>query len=81
MLIHVFFSSGCVHQILDTHSHYVQGVAWDPVGKFITSLSSDRTCRIYVNKPSKTKGNERINYVCQHVISKVETETIDEPKV
>lgn len=75
------FVSGCVHQILDTHSHYVQGVAWDPLAKFIASLSSDRTCRVYVNKPSKTKGNERINYVCQHVISKVEPQTVDESKV
>lgn len=73
-------NKGCVHQILDTHAHYVQGVAWDPLGKFITSLSSDRTCRIYVNKPSKTKGNEKINYVCQHVISKVEAGTVDESK-
>ncbi|KAI5672511.1 hypothetical protein M9H77_12875 [Catharanthus roseus] len=74
-------NKGCVHQILDTHSHYVQGVAWDPLAKFIASLSSDRTCRIYVDKPSKTKGNERMNYVCQHVISKVETQAIDESKL
>lgn len=71
---------GCVHQILDGHCHYVQGVAWDPLDKFLASLSSDRTCRIYVNKPSKTKGNDRINYVCQHVITKVEPQASDESK-
>lgn len=76
----VYFS-GSVNQILDGHCHYVQGVAWDPLAKFLASLSSDRTCRIYVNKASKTKGNDRTNYICQHVISKVEPQTADESKV
>ncbi|TKY60422.1 Chromatin assembly factor 1 subunit FAS2 [Spatholobus suberectus] len=59
-------------QTLDAHAHYVQGVAWDPLGKYVTSLSSDRTCRIYMNKPHKSKGIEKINYVCQQVISKAD---------
>ncbi|GAU35090.1 hypothetical protein TSUD_70130 [Trifolium subterraneum] len=59
-------------QTLDTHAHYVQGVAWDPLGKYLASLSSDRTCRIYISKPQKSKGVEKINYVCKHVISKAE---------
>ncbi|KAK7358831.1 hypothetical protein VNO77_00771 [Canavalia gladiata] len=59
-------------QTLDAHAHYVQGVAWDPLGKYVTSLSSDRTCRIYINKPHKSKGVEKIHYVCQQVISKAE---------
>ncbi|KAE9602779.1 putative transcription factor WD40-like family [Lupinus albus] len=59
-------------QKLDAHAHYVQGVAWDPLGKYAASLSSDRTCRIYINKPLKSKGIEKINYVCRHVISKAE---------
>ncbi|XP_059643513.1 chromatin assembly factor 1 subunit FAS2 isoform X2 [Cornus florida] len=72
---------GSVHQILDGHFHYVQGVAWDPLSKYVASLSSDRTCRIYVNKPqSKTKGNEKMNYVCHHVITKVEPQMEDESK-
>ncbi|KAG6767437.1 hypothetical protein POTOM_028642 [Populus tomentosa] len=59
--------------LLDGHFHYVQGVAWDPLAKYIASLSSDRTCRIYVNKPqTKTKGAEKMNYVSQHVIAKAE---------
>ncbi|XP_048233272.1 chromatin assembly factor 1 subunit FAS2 isoform X2 [Ricinus communis] len=64
---------GSVHQILDGHFHYVQGVAWDPLAKYAASLSSDRTCRVYVHK-SQPKGKvvEKMNYVCQHVISKAE---------
>uniref|UniRef100_A0A5B6ZBT3 CAF-1 p60 homolog n=1 Tax=Davidia involucrata TaxID=16924 RepID=A0A5B6ZBT3_DAVIN len=74
-------NKGSVHQILDAHFHYVQGVAWDPLAKYVASLSSDRTCRIYVNKPqTKTKGLEKMNYVCQHVITKVEPQTVDESK-
>ncbi|KAK7369484.1 hypothetical protein VNO80_11523 [Phaseolus coccineus] len=59
-------------QTLETHAHYVQGVAWDPLGKYVSSLSSDRTCRIYMNKPHKSKGTEKINFVCQQVISKAD---------
>ncbi|KAJ6733705.1 CHROMATIN ASSEMBLY FACTOR 1 SUBUNIT B [Salix koriyanagi] len=66
-------NKGSVHQLLDGHFHYVQGVAWDPLAKYIASISSDRTCRIYVNKPqTKTKGAEKMNYVSQHVIMKAE---------
>ncbi|CAJ1937837.1 unnamed protein product [Sphenostylis stenocarpa] len=59
-------------QKLEAHAHYVQGVAWDPLGKYISSLSSDRTCRIYMNKPFKSKGIEKIHYVCQQIISKAD---------
>lgn len=72
---------GSVHQILDAHLHYVQGVAWDPLSKYVASLSSDRTCRIYVNKPQKVKGTEKINYACQHVIVKAEQQSTDDSKV
>ncbi|KAK4359832.1 hypothetical protein RND71_022061 [Anisodus tanguticus] len=73
-------NKGSVHQILDAHLHYVQGVAWDPLSKYTASLSSDRSCRIYINKPSKTKGVEKLNFVCQHVIMKVEPQMPDESK-
>uniref|UniRef100_A0A5K3F019 WD_REPEATS_REGION domain-containing protein n=1 Tax=Mesocestoides corti TaxID=53468 RepID=A0A5K3F019_MESCO len=33
--------------VLRDHKHYVQGVAWDPLGVFAVSMSSDRTCRVY----------------------------------
>ncbi|KAL9270786.1 Chromatin assembly factor 1 subunit FAS2-like protein [Drosera capensis] len=57
------------------------GVAWDPLSKYIASLSSDRTCRIYVNKPqNKPKGAPKINYVCQHVITKMDQQNANESK-
>uniref|UniRef100_A0A7N0TRP2 CAF-1 p60 homolog n=1 Tax=Kalanchoe fedtschenkoi TaxID=63787 RepID=A0A7N0TRP2_KALFE len=74
-------NKGSVHQILDSHFHYVQGVAWDPLGKYVASLSSDRTCRIYANKPqTKTRGNEKINFVTHHVIAKDEKKTAEDSK-
>ncbi|CAK9162540.1 unnamed protein product [Ilex paraguariensis] len=74
-------NKGSVHQILDAHFHYVQGVAWDPLAKYVASLSSDRTCRVYVNKPqTKTKMIEKMNYVCQHVITKVDPQMVDASK-
>lgn len=73
---------GSVHQILDAHCHYVQGVAWDPLSKYVASLSSDRTCRIYVNKPqAKSKSGEKLNYVSQHVITKADQQRGDDTKV
>ncbi|KAL5982647.1 3-oxoacyl-[acyl-carrier-protein] synthase [Asimina triloba] len=70
-----------VHQILDAHLHYVQGVAWDPLGHYVASISSDRTCRIYVNKPqAKAKGREKVNYVCQHVLTKADYQKLEDPK-
>ncbi|XVF16966.1 hypothetical protein REPUB_Repub10bG0076500 [Reevesia pubescens] len=74
-------NKGSVHQMLEGHFHYVQGVAWDPLSKYVASLSSDRTCRIYVNKPqTKTKGVEKLNYICQHTIVKAEQQRIDDSK-
>ncbi|XP_050216667.1 chromatin assembly factor 1 subunit FAS2-like [Mercurialis annua] len=74
-------NKGSVHQILDGHCHYVQGVAWDPLAKYVASLSSDRTCRVYVQK-SQTKGKcvDKMSFVCQHVISKAEQQTLDDTK-
>lgn len=37
----------CKSVVLRDHKHYVQGVAWDPLGVYVASLSSDRSCRIY----------------------------------
>ncbi|KAK1371532.1 Chromatin assembly factor 1 subunit FAS2 [Heracleum sosnowskyi] len=73
-------NKGSVHQILEAHCHYVQGVAWDPLAKYVASLSSDRSLRICVNKPTKTKGIEKMNHVCQHVITKVDQQTADSSK-
>ena len=44
---------------LKDHGHYVQGVAWDPLGSFLTSCSADRTCRVYsLPKPSQPAANQ-----------------------
>ena len=38
------------------HQHYVQGVAYDPLGVYFASMSNDRSVRIYTRKPpSKSK--------------------------
>lgn len=36
----------CVCEIAE-HSHYVQGVAWDPLNEYIATQSSDRSMHIY----------------------------------
>lgn len=36
----------CVRQIAE-HSHYVQGVAWDPLNEFVATQSSDRSLNVY----------------------------------
>lgn len=36
----------CVYEIAE-HSHYVQGVAWDPLNEYIATQSSDRSMHIY----------------------------------
>ncbi|KAI1103433.1 WD40 repeat-like protein [Jackrogersella minutella] len=39
-------TGGLVRQIAE-HSHYVQGVAWDPLNEYIATQSSDRSVHIY----------------------------------
>lgn len=39
-------SGSLVRQIAE-HSHYVQGVAWDPLNEYIATQSSDRSVHIY----------------------------------
>uniref|UniRef100_A0A7S3QY36 CAF1B/HIR1 beta-propeller domain-containing protein n=1 Tax=Dunaliella tertiolecta TaxID=3047 RepID=A0A7S3QY36_DUNTE len=36
---------------MENHQHYVQGVAWDPLGHYVCSQSNDRTCKVYGSKP------------------------------
>lgn len=57
-------------------------MALDPLGKYAASLSSDRSCRIYAYKPpTKVKSSEKMNYVCQHVVTKAENISVDDSKV
>jgi WD40 repeat protein len=48
------------------HTHYVQGVTWDPLSRYLVTQSSDRSCRIY-KKPNKKKKN---HFICHKVIKK-----------
>ncbi|KAJ8630302.1 hypothetical protein MRB53_023625 [Persea americana] len=75
-------SKGSVHQTFDSHLHYVQGVAWDSLGQYLASISSNRTCRIYLNKPTGTaQGIKKMHYVCQNVLSKFEQQIVDDSKL
>lgn len=68
-------------QILNDHQHFVQGVAWDPAGEFLASISSDRTCRIYSRHPAPKKSKKRKiavvedMFTSRHVIAKTEVES------
>eukprot|EP00158_Paraphelidium_tribonemae_P002917 Partr_v1_DN25779_c0_g1_i3_m74423 putative chromatin assembly factor 1 subunit len=44
-----------IHSIT-THTHFVQGVAWDPRGEFIASQSSDRSVHVHLLKAVKDGG-------------------------
>eukprot|EP00698_Gefionella_okellyi_P021456 TRINITY_DN6966_c0_g1_i1.p1 TRINITY_DN6966_c0_g1~~TRINITY_DN6966_c0_g1_i1.p1 ORF type:complete len:466 (+),score=62.83 TRINITY_DN6966_c0_g1_i1:81-1478(+) len=52
---------------LEGHAHFVQGVASDPQGKYVVTMSSDRTCRIH----SHTKGRR---YKCIKTLSRLDEE-------
>ena len=47
-------SGTCIKAIAD-HSHYVQGVAWDPLNEFIATQSSDRT--VHIHRIHQNKGD------------------------
>ncbi|KAG5999742.1 hypothetical protein E4U21_006372 [Claviceps maximensis] len=40
-------NSGTLVRQIAEHSHYVQGVAWDPLNEYIATQSSDRSVHIY----------------------------------
>ncbi|GAB4818954.1 hypothetical protein N2152v2_006000 [Parachlorella kessleri] len=40
-----------LHQ-LKPHSHYTQGVAWDPAQRYIVTQSADRTCMVHALRPA-----------------------------
>jgi WD40 repeat protein len=43
-----------MHEIAE-HSHYVQGVAWDPLNEYIATQSSDRSMHVYRINTSKVR--------------------------
>ncbi len=44
----------CVQGRLDKHQHYVQGVAWDPLGYNVLTVSNDRTVNVSVRGDTHT---------------------------
>ncbi|KAG8631781.1 hypothetical protein KVT40_000921 [Elsinoe batatas] len=60
----IYDTSGTVvRQVADAHTHYVQGVAWDPLNEYIATQSSDRSVHIFTLKskdghPSLTTHNK-----------------------
>ncbi|KAM0335379.1 hypothetical protein ACHAQA_000424 [Verticillium albo-atrum] len=40
-------SSGVLVRQIAEHSHYVQGVTWDPLNEFVATQSSDRSVHVY----------------------------------
>ncbi len=63
------------------HTHFVQGVAWDPLGVFLATQSSDRTAKIW---KISTKVNGSINLASFGKISRTPLSyfnfTADEPE-
>lgn len=54
IFIYLLFSGKQIQQFKD-HTHYVQGVAWDPLDMFLATQSADRTCRVWAKAPNKQK--------------------------
>ena len=53
----------CVYRNARDHTHYVQGVAMDPQGTYVASMSCDRTVRLYsrkLNKKKKTNSDAKL---------------------
>jgi hypothetical protein len=42
-----------LQKCFSSHRHYVQGVAWDPLGAYVLTLSTDRTMRVHRARASK----------------------------
>ena len=47
-----------VQKTFSGHRHYVQGVAWDPLGDFILTQSTDRTMRVLRGSKAKAKAQQ-----------------------
>ena len=52
-------SIGTMVATLRDHTHFVQGVGWDPIGTFLATQSSDRTLRLYGHKEDRAIATKR----------------------
>jgi chromatin assembly factor 1 subunit B len=69
----------CVAKLKD-HTHYVQGVAYDPLGVYLATQGSDRTVRVYSKRQqsqSNSKGSNRELFTKEAMIKYWP----DEPKI
>jgi chromatin assembly factor 1 subunit B len=53
------------------HTHFVQGVAYDPLGVYLASMSSDRTVRVWTRKSPLKKNKQVLRPVNVHSSSVV----------
>jgi chromatin assembly factor 1 subunit B len=65
MTISFDVETGKMKDRLDGHSQRVQGVAVDPLGQYLASVSADRTVRVYSKgkKGNNYRGNFHIHFV------------------
>ncbi|KAI1414943.1 WD40 repeat-like protein [Hypoxylon sp. FL1857] len=64
-------STGVLIRQIAEHSHYVQGVAWDPLNEYIATQSSDRSVHIYSLKTKDgqyvlTSHDEKTTKIASH---------------
>ncbi|RUS14159.1 WD40-repeat-containing domain protein [Endogone sp. FLAS-F59071] len=55
----------CIH-VFTEHSHYVQGVAWDPLGQYLATQSSDRSVQIYQYAFNSADGSVAVTSLARH---------------
>lgn len=59
---------GHVIREISEHSHYVQGIAWDPLNEFLATQSSDRAVHVHFLQTRKHEASGDV--VGSHVVSK-----------
>ncbi|WFD21427.1 Chromatin assembly factor 1 subunit [Malassezia equina] len=52
-------STGAVLREVSDHSHYIQGVAWDPLNLFLATQSSDRS--VHIHHLVRNANNEKVD--------------------
>lgn len=65
-------SAGSLVRQIAEHSHYVQGVAWDPLNEYIATQSSDRSVHVYSLKTKEgqytlASHEDKVSKVASHM--------------
>lgn len=61
---------------IEDHTHYVQGVCFDPLMKYIATQSSDRSVKLYKLRNNQTKHKKSIVWVWHDTIKRRDTRRI-----